>query len=617
MITHTQRRCVPAGLTQCVCVRADATKEMTAPNVSASQGMSVALLYHGEHYRDATNAKVNYNHIQACTDFFAAAHNQLKMIVEPLRARGFSRILTAFHSFTSPCAARDRAVVDFLQPIAHRFDTGFAEYPRIVDSYLAAIDLFTSTGEDVDLVVLLRFELFSMQPLSVLNVEWDKVNFRDRDEGWDWGGFASDLLFIVPAQYLQAMRDALDWSGNNCHQYHGCGHFAYRPLRDAIGEDKIHFINEGIYTSMTDAETTCSISFLPTWSSDEPIGLIRQCPDSACNPQLSRCQAGTPIFGRAVGLPLCDGFGILPPPPPVLPPSPSFPKPRSPPVMPPIQPREPPSTPPTPPWAPPSLPPGSPLPLMPPLLPSANGLSVLYGTGKALGMALFLTGGCAALIASWRALRQARSAASTPRRKVKRAARFNRLSGQEDGAVEMRNIRVSATDSHEHDDTTESIATVDLAPSQSCSPTCLYMLATLSCVGSCVAFVAALLNANPTGQRRLSEEAPCATMSFIRQGWCSEGYYDGWDASEAHDLQACLNLCIAEPQCLFAAFKSQKTCSRYSDLAGTCDATNDNHVADHELYAKGACSPPLPPASPPKPLSSPIDPNAPARSCAL
>ena len=163
-------------------------------------------------------------------------------------------------------------------------------------SYLAAIDLFTSTGEDVDLVVLLRFELFSMQPLSVLNVEWDKVNFRDRDEGWDWGSFASDLLFIVPAQYLQAMRDALDWSGNNCHQYHGCGHFAYRPLRDAIGEDKIHFINEGIYTSMTDAETTCSISFLPTWSSDEPIWSDTTVPRQRVQP------AAQPLPGRNTDL---------------------------------------------------------------------------------------------------------------------------------------------------------------------------------------------------------------------------------------------------------------------------------------------------------------------------
>ena len=221
--------------------------------------------------------------------------------------------------------------------------------------------------------------------------------------------------------------------------------------------------------------------------------------------------------------------------------------------------------------------------------------------------------GVRALITSWRALRQARSAASTPRRKGE-ACRALQPSlwtgGWCSGDAQHQSV---GNDSHEHDDTTESIATVDLAPSQSCSPTCLYMLATLSCVGSCVAFVAALLNANPTGQRRLSEEVPCATMSFIRQGWCSEGYYDGWDASEAHDLQACLNLCIAEPQCLFAAFKSQKTCSRYSDLAGTCDATNDNHVADHELYAKGRAR---------RPFHRPLHPSRsrrpePQRTCTL
>ena len=70
--------------------------------------------------------------------------------------------MTAFHSYHSGCEARDTALVNFLQPVAHRFDDCCSG--RIVDSYIAAIDLLTGSGVRVDLVLLEAVVLIARRP---------------------------------------------------------------------------------------------------------------------------------------------------------------------------------------------------------------------------------------------------------------------------------------------------------------------------------------------------------------------------------------------------------------------------------------------------------------------
>ena len=283
-----------------------------------AQGDSAALLYHGQHYR--IDGHWDSAGFDKCSDFFAAAHNHLVSVIEPLRARNITRIITVFHSFVSPCPARDRAVVDFLQPVAHHFDTSFDQSPRMVDSYVKAIDLLLGTGLSVDFLLLIRFDNFFTRPLSEMRVDWDKVNFRDREKGWfSDRHMSSDLFYLLPSRYLAAMRAALDASGNACVGWmHGCGHYVYEPLARAIGASNISFIAPGLHSSLMDAPDVCADDLVPTFDDQPPIGILRQCPTS-CEPTLKRCNSDyRMVSGSALGLPLgngrmlsmCDGFDL-------------------------------------------------------------------------------------------------------------------------------------------------------------------------------------------------------------------------------------------------------------------------------------------------------------------
>ena len=64
---------------------------------------------------------------------------------------------------------------------------------------------------------------------------------------------------------------------------------------------------------------------------------------------------------------------------------------------------------------------------------------------------------------------------------------------------------------------------------------------------------------------------------------CNGRFYAGWDSTEAETLAPCLAICIAEPQCAYAAFLQGQTCTRYDARAGDCAAGGS---ADHTVYAK-------------------------------
>ena len=88
----------------------------------------VAILYHGSYARNDGK----------CADFFKVAYNHRTMVVDPLREAGLD-VVTVFHTFRSGCRARDRALVCFLQPIAHRFADWYrAMAPHIVPALATA-----------------------------------------------------------------------------------------------------------------------------------------------------------------------------------------------------------------------------------------------------------------------------------------------------------------------------------------------------------------------------------------------------------------------------------------------------------------------------------------------
>jgi hypothetical protein len=105
--------------------------------------------------------------------------------------------------------------------------------------------------------------------------------------------------------------------------------------------------------------------------------------------------------------------------------------------------------------------------------------------------------------------------------------------------------------------------------------------------------------------------AMCSHMQPFRRGFCSSrSYYDGWHAQQARALSTCLELCLNDDQCAFAAFILDQTCSRYNYDAGACA---DGGSDDHRLFSKQRlpCTPPASPAPPPTQPPSPWPPPVP------
>lgn len=70
-------------------------------------------------------------------------------------------------------------------------------------------------------------------------------------------------------------------------------------------------------------------------------------------------------------------------------------------------------------------------------------------------------------------------------------------------------------------------------------------------------------------------------MYSLGQGFCSSGYYGGWDGKGIDSQGACNEVCLSESQCRYAAFWQGKTCSRYNGVF--CWKNGDTR---HTTYAK-------------------------------
>ena len=78
-------------------------------------------------------------------------------------------------------------------------------------------------------------------------------------------------------------------------------------------------------------------------------------------------------------------------------------------------------------------------------------------------------------------------------------------------------------------------------------------------------------------------------MEYFGIGYCDNGYYAGWDGLGIESEQDCMNLCLSEVQCKYAAYfnnVTKKTCSRYNQESCNLD-TSTAHEKAHKSFKKG------------------------------
>jgi len=114
---------------------------------------------------------------------------------------------------------------------------------RILNKLIYLVNVMEN--EDLDLVIITRFDIIFFNSLSSLNIDYNKFNFlfREKNHFYDGRGFTCDNLYVFPKHMLSTFKESFLDPTNPTNK----GHFhdqVYLPLKKRIGEENIHFIDE-------------------------------------------------------------------------------------------------------------------------------------------------------------------------------------------------------------------------------------------------------------------------------------------------------------------------------------------------------------------------------------
>lgn len=105
--------------------------------------------------------------------------------------------------------------------------------------------------EDVDFIIITRFDIIFNQPIHTYNFDYSKFNFmfKEIEPYWSRDQFVSDSLFAFPKQYLQLLIDAAELEHTSPYRDRPDLHPIYRHLISHIGADNCNFLHDGTWDS--------------------------------------------------------------------------------------------------------------------------------------------------------------------------------------------------------------------------------------------------------------------------------------------------------------------------------------------------------------------------------
>jgi len=263
---------------------------LSAPANSALNGKHIAVAFHGAYHRHSgTGNREELSNQEdldmsippgGCSDYFQHADHIERAIVAPLTGAG-SNVSVYFHTYSSlDSPERDEQLVARLGPRRHAFSK--TTLPKIVDSFIEVLDL-VGNDDDIDYIVLLRFDARYKRRISELNVQWDKSNFAFRDR---FLGFTdpqskmchkvSDFFHVLPMPHRLPMIHALRVSRGV--DPHGSGHWAWEPLAEQLGSSNLNMMSNDYNYTGDGRQVTYNGDLLPNDDFEPPfLGLSRAC----------------------------------------------------------------------------------------------------------------------------------------------------------------------------------------------------------------------------------------------------------------------------------------------------------------------------------------------------
>ena len=107
--------------------------------------------------------------------------------------------------------------------------------------------------EDLDFIIIGRFDIIFKQKITDLNIDFNKFNFifREIEPHWTKDKFVSDTFFAFPKKFLLFFMEAVHQEIVQPERPYSDMHGAYKRLAPLIGNENIHFMVDGTHRSDT------------------------------------------------------------------------------------------------------------------------------------------------------------------------------------------------------------------------------------------------------------------------------------------------------------------------------------------------------------------------------
>jgi hypothetical protein len=112
---------------------------------------------------------------------------------------------------------------------------------------IRVLELVLQDEQEIDAVVMTRFDLRHRVPITSLNVDWNATNlaFHDVSPMWKARQSVSDLLFILPVKHVRPLIQSLNVSaGRPGLKSGGPGHDMYNAFVRIVGSTALRFIDD-------------------------------------------------------------------------------------------------------------------------------------------------------------------------------------------------------------------------------------------------------------------------------------------------------------------------------------------------------------------------------------
>jgi hypothetical protein len=178
-------------------------------------------------------------------DFKNCYDNFIKMIINPLENMGNE----VFVYVTTYIGESNNELLELYQPRKSIFLEFNDSHQR--ETYIKGLELFD--GEDLDLILCTRFDIFFKENIFNKNFDITKFNFCFKEQNmWETQNFVTDNLFIFPSKYLNDFKESLIFIHNldeNVSKNYSFMHHIYEPIKNRIGEENIVFLSDEIQFS--------------------------------------------------------------------------------------------------------------------------------------------------------------------------------------------------------------------------------------------------------------------------------------------------------------------------------------------------------------------------------